>query len=670
MLTVHCKSTEAPAKLISTIYTLLTGRELRGKSGDMASTGIDATSEVPPFARPNASSLLSANIKESEMLTTLQDRSTAVSRTAALLDSHSTALRNERENEPGRFQTGGVGTNYGSMLRGPPKPVSQEMESAPVRFQEVKVKAVDRNIAQLRASRDQLAGGYSQTGSSPSVAAPGMVGAPAPQAAVTDVMQLLCDRVVAASLVDATASLDAAFLVFVKSLPDVDVGECTAFFRGVAEQDANELSAASLASPKQGWQLLNALCHALTAVGGSGSDDVFAAIVSLLAEVGARLVDSNANVAQSLMHDFGLPRLLPLLQQHLTHASKMRELLRVLYAFCADTPEAHIDVIRWLQESLEDQHAFLSTLTVLVTLERSFSEDLLDLYVYYCVIALGMPSCRLRAAALGMLPVVSKINYQMGLQMLPRLQPLVDEPWWEVAAGLGRVCCTLLAIPAAATSSEAGALLDILLSVLGNRNPRVLSMVLPECAALLPSQLPLGAPFAGALLGLPTKERAFVLQSAASWPALAVAQALLGLAKEQQLDHLASAHAEVLLAVLRGALAAADSEQWVLWLKANKDYLYVGLCDEDLCSDMSRALLLLFGLLQDLALPTFATLFSSLRMLSGPEGHRDCQAQADILLTSLLRMGAPFAGAVSKLVAEFEPSMRIALPGVVQLVEA
>ena len=58
------------------------------------------------------------------------------------------------------------------------------------------------------------------------------------------------------------------------------------------------------------------------------------------------------------------------------HLDKTRELLYVLYAFASDSPEAHIDTIRWLQESLDDQRTFLQALTVLITLERTFSEEL------------------------------------------------------------------------------------------------------------------------------------------------------------------------------------------------------------------------------------------------------------------------------------------------------
>ena len=63
--------------------------------------------------------------------------------------------------------------------------------------------------------------------------------------------------------------------------------------------------------------------------------------------------------------------------------------LQVVYAFSADTPAAHVGVIKGLQEALDQQATFLYALTSLVALEATFSDDLLDLYIYYGVIGLG-----------------------------------------------------------------------------------------------------------------------------------------------------------------------------------------------------------------------------------------------------------------------------------------
>jgi len=139
------------------------------------------------------------------------------------------------------------------------------------------------------------------------------------------------------------------------------------------------------------------------------------------------------------MRDFGLPLLLPMLQGQ---PGRQRLVLQVVYAFSADTPAAHVGVIKGLQEALDQQATFLYALTSLVALEATFSDDLLDLYIYYGVIGLGMTSCRLRAACLSMLPVLAASDggAAVVLQMLPKLRALSADPWWvrvRVRLGLG-----------------------------------------------------------------------------------------------------------------------------------------------------------------------------------------------------------------------------------------
>ena len=55
------------------------------------------------------------------------------------------------------------------------------------------------------------------------------------------------------------------------------------------------------------------------------------------------------------------------------------------------------------QDELKDQGVFMLSLASLIELETSFDDDLLDLYLYYCVVGLGMASPRLQSAALAML---------------------------------------------------------------------------------------------------------------------------------------------------------------------------------------------------------------------------------------------------------------------------
>jgi len=688
---VHCKSNEAPVKLLSAIYKLLTGRDVLMPK---ALTEQLANPEVlPQFARPNASSLLNANIRESEMTTTLEDLEAAQARAKSLIDDHNSTVRQERAMES-RYM-GNTAYNSSTVqrvLRGPPKPVSQDIESTQVRFQEVKVRTVDRNIAQLRATRDQqMQGAFTGTpqGTPQSFStgglAPSDTSAAAPAVVGVDVLQLLSQRIVS----DASLGLGGLgrgaqpFDLFLKHLPQLPVEAAAAVF-GLQPAELDAVAAACAASPKQAWQLFHLILSLLAVCEHA---PVFSAAVGLLCQVGMRLVAMDSQLADGLLRDFGLPRLLLLVK---VAPAKQRELLQVIYAFSANTAEAHIGAIKAVQDGLgADGPAFALALTSLITLEVDFSDDLLDLYVYYCVIALGMPSCRLRAAALSMLPVVCSQNRELVVQMLPRLSVLAADPWWEIQAQLGKLYCALLA-GASASSAEASSVASMLGGVLGCRSPAVATVALAEAAPLLSRWPALLSPFVSSLLSLPPQQRAALLAPnnqpvpvpATScvlydirplpmrWPPLLVANQLIASAKAQNSPYLESGHVQILSAIFNAPLSESESAAWQQWLLESKDYLYVALCDEDLCEKMSSVLLAIFDFLQDGALASSSTLLSSLRMIFNGDGNL-CQNVALVFLNELFDRGMPFAGAVANLVGSFDNELRAtALSQIVARVDA
>ena len=60
-----------------------------------------------------------------------------------------------------------------------------------------------------------------------------------------------------------------------------------------------------------------------------------------------------------------------------------------------------------------------------------------DLYTYFCRVGLWLPSPRLRAACLSMVPTLAAadVNY-VSERLLPRLLSLITDEWWEVRASL------------------------------------------------------------------------------------------------------------------------------------------------------------------------------------------------------------------------------------------
>ena len=156
-------------------------------------------------------------------------------------------------------------------------------------------------------------------------------------------------------------------------------------------------------------------------------------------------------------------------------------------------------------------------LTVLVTLEATFDDDLLDLYLYYAVIGLGMSSSRLRAAAASMLPTLAAHNPPTILRLLPRLSALAADGWWEVQAQTARV--RLAPRPARRPRRRRRRRAHpSLCGALASRNPSVAAVALSEAAPSSPPARP-PRPSLRALLLLPPPQQAALLLPSADAPA-------------------------------------------------------------------------------------------------------------------------------------------------------
>ena len=253
-----------------------------------------------------------------------------------------------------------------------------------------------------------------------------------------------------------------------------------------------------------------------------------------------------------------------------------------------------------------------------------------------------------------------------------RLSALAADGWWEVQAQTARVCVSL-AQPAALDAAAAAELTRLLCGALASRNPSVaavaleaapsspprpISSSLPPCAAPVAAAAAGGAAAAvGRRAGAAADVGELYPRAAPAVARLAVARELLAGVKSAQLPCLEPAHAEVIAALATGALDDHGRDGWREWFLGAKDYLYVALCDPELCDTVCAALLGLYAYLGEEALPTFSTLLSSLRMHfsadAGAAGSTACQAAAVAFLLKVHELGDPFAKALSLLVSEF-----------------
>jgi len=459
-------------------------------------------------------------------------------------------------------------------------------------------------------------------------------------------------------------------LLYISELPKQVVLEV---LTAAKTEAATGLGAALKASPDNGYELFELFAPALRR---AEDVEVFHAICAFLCEVGAGLSELNKAAYEVLTH-YALPFLLPLLRG-LQSPKKTELLLGVLYAMMPFTAAAHIDTIRALQSAVNSQERFLGLLPFLLQMETPtathFTSDLIALYVYYCVLALDLPKPELRAAAVAMLVTVAETNPTPVVALLPKLDALADEGWWEIAAQLGRLCGLLLRADGL-DADETNAIVMLMAKVLANRQSAAQMVVLSAAAPCLASFPALLPPFVESLLELGSEARAALLSDEplvhlakaggeelafatlpATWPGVLVASHLFHTARARQLDTLEVPYTEVLSALLPHA-QPEDRAEWGAFMRDHKDYMYVALCDEELCGPVTAALLPLFTLLLEESLPTFATLLSSLRMVCD-NAPAHCAKVATTFLLDLYALGEPFENALRTMASNFDEPMR------------
>ncbi len=432
-----------------------------------------------------------------------------------------------------------------------------------------------------------------------------------------------------------------------------------------------------MTQPGEMWRLFSLLSPLLE----TGETSLpFGALIDLYVEVGAACVGQDPTAAWGLFQDFCLPRVCELVR---LHPAKRYDLLRIVYNFCRNDVATHVVVIKKLKDVLNDRDIFVHCLTMTIFLENLFTEDLLDLYVYYCAVGLSLPKPSLRAAALSMLTVVVDESHQIVLSMLDRLEALASDEWWEVRAQLLLVCSYLLEhLGGSAEQGSAdekqgqGSRVRALAAkvLLSSSNPNILKVGLSYLARNLRAHPALARPYLTALCTAPETLRNSLLGPAeqvqgvevmgrvvgsysiisvpTAWPGLLVAVALGSLVKEQGLAALEPRHALILAAAVRSSVREDAShlpgrEGWAKVFTELKDYIYVALCDDEIADTAAQIIRDVFAAV---GTPVFATLptFASVLQMLFPDGIHKCQQTAQDLITDLFKLGPPFDRAITQ----------------------
>jgi hypothetical protein len=335
---IHCKG-DAALPLLETIYTCLTSKKVqnvRAKNEDEL---------IPPFARATAAFELKQNIKDSELVTTLQDDNTVKNRTSELLNEHDSTLRQERLMEPGRFT---AVSPQRSSQRVAPRPMQAEVPAGQIEFKEVQVRTLEKqNITQLRANRgvgsDRNVSG--DVGSSFADHHHHGGGGEVPVKAVRSVTSILEPCVDREKLLEASPAdehdpvVGMVEALVAKKIEDEDG---RAFLAKVEEQ-VPHLVDSFMNSPMEFWRFLHIFTNILHLPDNTSCYDEG---VRIMSAIGAEMLrrDKDGYLVAGLFMEYGLAKLVPLLA---SRPSKRRRLLGMAYCFCA--PPYRLKFIKSLQ---------------------------------------------------------------------------------------------------------------------------------------------------------------------------------------------------------------------------------------------------------------------------------------------------------------------------------
>jgi hypothetical protein len=394
-------------------------------------------------------------------------------------------------------------------------------------------------------------------------------------------------------------------------------------------------------SPSEFWKVWSLLFPAL--VDFNESSSVFESVVFLFKRLGDLMREADPSLTQQLVTEVGLPSL----AKELAASPEKRDALcEILYSYVQEDTLNHLLVLRALKEKTKDLGVYQCCLSCLITLDAQLGlldENLLDLYIYYALLAMQNVQPRIRVAGLCILSTitVNSPQFESVLALTTSFGGLVTDDWWEVQSQLLLLAAQLLqrvaSSPdlheiASATTGDDGeskpdapgikerrysenteALLAVVARVFSIHNSKnVLQVGLSALAPVIgefPTLLPLyvtnllcqTAALRQRLLrpkdqdegvGAPTERLTYVMGTSSRlyeecriaeiWPHVEVAKTFAAQVESSPLDHFELEHMEVLNAALPAILGELFTQEWLGVFSRVKNYVFVALIDPDL----------------------------------------------------------------------------------------
>lgn len=400
------------------------------------------------------------------------------------------------------------------------------------------------------------------------------------------------------------------------------------------------------------WKVWSTFYPALTDF--SESSPIFDSAVFLFKRLGEEMREADPQLTQQLITQVGLQ----CLSKELGRSPEKREALcEILYSYTVEDTLNHLLVLRALKDKIGDLAVYVSCLACLISVDAHLGlldEHLLDLYIYYALMAMQSAQPKTRVAGISILSTItmSSSQWRSVVALIPSFAAFVGDDWWEVQAQLLLLSASLLrkltddpqdaagalsedgsawspdgveariedAGAAGAVEDPATSLLEVISQLFVVSNSKNMLQVGLSALVHLLSDFSILLPiFVSVLLGQPPALRARLLRQPDAgagsrrltyvmgnssrmyeekcigdlWPHLDVAKTFAMQVEASRLDHFELEHMEVLLASLPATFDAGEADEWLAVFEKVKQNVFVALVDPSL-HDQSTQIISLF----------------------------------------------------------------------------
>jgi len=174
---------------------------------------------------------------------------------------------------------------------------------------------------------------------------------------------------------------------------------------------------------------------------------VYEIVIHFFKRLGSLMQEEDPLTTQQLLIEVCVPSFGQLMQ----NPGKRDSLCDMIYCFAQPNTNSHRVILRAVKES-QSLSCYISCLSQFMELDVAMSlldDNILDLYAYYALLGLQDLNPRTRVASLRMLSMIvtyaQSTNYiEHVLTMIPMIQCLVKDTWWEIQAQLLILCSNLL----------------------------------------------------------------------------------------------------------------------------------------------------------------------------------------------------------------------------------